>query len=44
VTREQSTAEILAELVGQALAAIGRRDHRFTSAHAGSTEGQDAGG
>ena len=44
VTREQSTAEILAELVGQALAAIARRDHRFTSSDTGSAEGQDAGG
>src|SRR5207302_4059450 len=44
VTREQGTAEILSELIDQALAAIGRRDHRFTSSHAGSTEGQDAGG
>jgi enoyl-[acyl-carrier protein] reductase II len=44
VTREQSTAEILGELVGQALAAITRRDHRFTSSNTGSAEGQDAGG
>jgi enoyl-[acyl-carrier protein] reductase II len=44
VTREQSTAEILGELVGQALAAIARRDHRFTSSDTGSAEGQDAGG
>jgi enoyl-[acyl-carrier protein] reductase II len=44
VTREQSTAEILAELVGQALAALARLDHRFTSSDTGSAEGQDAGG
>jgi enoyl-[acyl-carrier protein] reductase II len=44
VSREQSTAEILAELVGQALAAIAGRDQRFTSALSGSAEGQDAGG
>jgi len=43
VTREQSTAEILAELVGQALAAIASRDHRFTSSFPGSAEGQGAG-
>src|SRR6266545_698962 len=36
VTREQSTAEILAELVGQALTAIASRDHRFSASHAGS--------
>src|SRR3954468_20661198 len=40
VSREQSTAEILAELVGQALAAIAGRDQRFTSALSGSAEGQ----
>jgi enoyl-[acyl-carrier protein] reductase II len=44
VTREQSTADILAELVGQALMAIAGRDQRFTSALAGSAEGQGAGG
>ena len=44
VTREQSTAEILAELVDQALMAIAGRDQRFTSAFAGSAEGQGAGG
>jgi enoyl-[acyl-carrier protein] reductase II len=44
VTREQSTAEILAELVGQALTAIGGRDQRFTSLQSGSAEGQGAGG
>jgi enoyl-[acyl-carrier protein] reductase II len=44
VTREQSTAEILAELVGQALTAIAGRDQRFTSSLSGSAEGQGAGG
>src|SRR6202158_145801 len=44
VTREQSTAEILAELVGQALTAIAGRDQRFTSSQSGSAEGQGAGG
>jgi len=44
VSREQSTAEILAELVGQALDAIAGRDQRFTSALSGSAEGQGAGG
>src|SRR3954447_12705900 len=44
VTREQSTANILAELVGQALLAIAGRDQRFTSALSGSSEGQGAGG
>ena len=44
VTREQSTADILAELVDQALAAIARQEHRFTSSYTGSAEGQDAGG
>ena len=44
MSREQSTAEILAELVGQALAAIAGRDQRFTSALSGSAEGQGAGG
>ena len=44
VTREQSTAEILAELVDQALMAIAGRDQRFTSALTGSAEGQGAGG
>jgi enoyl-[acyl-carrier protein] reductase II len=44
VTREQSTAEILAELVGQALMAIGGRDQRFTSLQSGSAEGQGASG
>jgi enoyl-[acyl-carrier protein] reductase II len=44
VTREQSTAEILAELVGQALTAIAGRDQRLTSLQSGSTEGQGAGG
>src|SRR5438094_8694560 len=42
VTREQSTAEILAELIGQALAAIASRDHRFTSSFPGSAEDQGA--
>jgi enoyl-[acyl-carrier protein] reductase II len=44
VTREQSTAEILAELVGQALDAIARRDQRFIASVSGSAEGQGAGG
>jgi enoyl-[acyl-carrier protein] reductase II len=44
VTREQSTAEILAELVGQALDAIAGRDQRFTASLSGSAEGQGAGG
>jgi enoyl-[acyl-carrier protein] reductase II len=44
VTREQSTAEILAELVGQALTAIAGRDQWFTSLQSGSAEGQGAGG
>jgi enoyl-[acyl-carrier protein] reductase II len=44
VSREQSTADILAELVGQALDAIAGRDQRFTSALSGSAEGQGAGG
>ena len=44
VTREQSTADILAELVGQALMAIAGRDQRLTSALTGSAEGQGAGG
>ena len=44
VTREQSTAEILAELVGQALEAIAGRDQRFTASLSGSAEGQGAGG
>jgi len=44
VTREQGTVEILAELVGQALDAIGGRDQRFTASMSGSAEGQDAGG
>jgi len=43
VTSEQSTADILAELIGQALTAIAGRDQRFTSALAGSAEGQGAG-
>ena len=43
VTSEQSTADILAELVGQALTAIADRDQRFTSALAGSAEGQGTG-
>jgi hypothetical protein len=45
VTREQSTVEILAELVDQALAVIARRDHRLrTSLHAsGAAEGRDPG-
>jgi enoyl-[acyl-carrier protein] reductase II len=44
VTREQSTADILAELVGQALDTIAGRDQRFTSSLSGSVEGQGAGG
>jgi enoyl-[acyl-carrier protein] reductase II len=44
VTREQSTAEILAELVGQALTAIAGRGQRFTTSLSGSAEGQGAGG
>ena len=44
VTREQSTAEILAELVGQALDAIAGRDQRFIASMSGSAEGQGAGG
>jgi enoyl-[acyl-carrier protein] reductase II len=44
VSREQSTAEILAELVGQALAALAGRSQRFASSHLGSAEGQDSGG
>src|SRR5438067_5389619 len=44
VSREQSTAEILGELVGQALAAIAGRDQRFTASFPGSTEGQGTGG
>ena len=44
VTREQSTADILAELVGQALDAIARRDQRFIAPVSGSAEGQGAGG
>jgi enoyl-[acyl-carrier protein] reductase II len=44
VTREQSTADILAELVGQALDAIAGRDQRFTSSLSGSAEGQGASG
>jgi enoyl-[acyl-carrier protein] reductase II len=44
VTGEQSTAEILAELVGQALAAMAGRDRRFTPSLSGSAEGQGAGG
>jgi enoyl-[acyl-carrier protein] reductase II len=44
VTREQSTAEILGELVGQALDAIAGRDQRFTSSLSGSAEGQGASG
>jgi len=43
VTSEQSTADILAELVGQALTAIADHDQRFTSALAGSAEGQGTG-
>src|SRR5262245_51217173 len=44
VTREQSTAEILAELVGQALDAIAGRNQRFIASMSGSAEGQGAGG
>jgi enoyl-[acyl-carrier protein] reductase II len=44
VTREQSTAEILAELVGQALDAIAGREQRFPASLSGSAEGQGAGG
>jgi enoyl-[acyl-carrier protein] reductase II len=44
VTREQSTAEILAELVGQALTAIAGRGQRFTTSLSGSAEAQGAGG
>ena len=44
VTREQSTAEILTELVGQALAAMAGRDRRAASSVSGSPEGQGAGG
>jgi enoyl-[acyl-carrier protein] reductase II len=44
VTREQSTAEILAELVGQALAAMAGRNRRFTSSVSDSAEGQGVGG
>ncbi len=46
VTREQSTAEILAELVDQALAVIAGREHRRRTAphSSGSAEGQDPGG
>lgn len=44
VTREQSTAEILAELVGQAIKAIASRDQRFIASMSGSAEGQGAGG
>jgi enoyl-[acyl-carrier protein] reductase II len=46
VTREQSTAEILAELIDQALASIAGRAHRFGRAPqvSGSTEGRDPGG
>ncbi|MBV8494095.1 MAG: nitronate monooxygenase [Alphaproteobacteria bacterium] len=44
VTREQSTAEILTELVGQALAAVAGRDRRFTSSVSDSAEGQGVGG
>src|SRR5204863_10180789 len=44
VTREQSTAEILAELVGQALDAIAGRDQRFIASMSGSAEGQGANG
>ncbi len=46
VTREQSTVEILAELVDQALAVIARREHRWraTPQSSGAAEGQDPGG
>jgi enoyl-[acyl-carrier protein] reductase II len=44
VTREQSTAEILAELVGQAIKAIASRDQRSIASMSGSAEGQGAGG
>ena len=44
VTREQSTAEILAELVEQALVAMAGRDRRFTSSVSHSAEGRGVGG
>ncbi|MGC2412450.1 MAG: nitronate monooxygenase [Stellaceae bacterium] len=46
VTREQSTAEILAELIDQALASIAGRAHRYGGAPqvSGSPEGRDTGG
>ena len=46
VTREQSTAGILAELVDQALAVIAGRDRRWRNSppSLGSAEGQDRGG
>jgi enoyl-[acyl-carrier protein] reductase II len=46
VTREQSTTEILAELVDQALAMIAGREHRGRNSpqSSGSAEGQDPGG
>jgi enoyl-[acyl-carrier protein] reductase II len=45
VTREQSTAEILAELVDQALAVIAARERRFHLPQpVGSAEGRDPGG
>ena len=46
VTREQSTVEILSELVEQALAVIARREHRLrASPHSpGAAEGQDPDG
>ena len=46
VTREQSTADILAELVDQALTVIAARERRLrTSPHSsGAAEGQDPGG
>jgi hypothetical protein len=45
VNSEQSTAEILDELVGQALAAIAGRERRFRGLEPGaSAEDQGAGG
>jgi enoyl-[acyl-carrier protein] reductase II len=46
VTREQSTVEILAELVDQTLAVIARREHRWRASpqSPGAAEGRDPGG
>jgi enoyl-[acyl-carrier protein] reductase II len=46
VTREQSTAEILGEIIGQALVALAARGGRSgtSTCDAGSAEGQDTGG